>query len=59
MYGALSQLPYLWDLDKQEQKGMGMLKSHQLGLAMQVTKGGALLIGKTGSHYVILLYCET
>ena len=42
-----------------EQKGMGMLKSHQLGLAMQVTKGGALLIGKTGSHYVILLYCET
>ena len=31
---------------------MGMLKSHQLGVAMQV-------IGKAGSHFVILLYCET
>ena len=30
----------------------GMLKSHQLGVAMQV-------IGKAGSHFVILLYCET
>ena len=40
MYDALSLLPYLWDLDKQEQKGVGMLKSDQLGVAMQVTKGG-------------------
>ena len=23
MYGALSYLSYLWDLDKQEQKGVG------------------------------------
>ena len=30
-----------------------MLKSHQLGVAMQVAKG------KAGFHYVILLYCET
>ena len=38
----------------------GMLKSHQLGVALQVTKRGqAGFIGKTGSHYVILLYCET
>ena len=33
-------------------KVWGMLKSHQLGVAMQV-------IGKAGSHFVILLYCET
>ena len=33
--------------------------SHQLGVAMQVTKGAALFIGKAGSHCVILLYCET
>ena len=37
----------------------GMLKSHQLGVAMQVTKGGDLFIGKAGSHYVIMLYSET
>ena len=37
----------------------GMLKSHQLGVEMQVTKGGALFIGKAGSYCVILLYCET
>ena len=39
-------------------KVCGMLKSHHLGLVMQVTKG-CFFIGKTGSHYVILLYCET
>ena len=39
--------------------GGGVLKSHQLGGAMQVTKGGTLFIGKAGSRYVILLYCET
>ena len=37
----------------------GMLKSHHLeGCNTSHTKG-ALFIGKTGSHYVILLYCET
>ena len=39
-----------------------MLKIHQLGVSMQVTKGGggggALFIGKAGSHCVILLHCE-
>ena len=39
-------------------KVWGMLKSHRLGVAMQVTKSGALFIGKAGSHYVKLLYCE-
>ena len=34
-------------------KVWGMLKSHQLGVAIQVTKG------KAGYHCVILLYCET
>ena len=34
-----------------------MLKSHQLGVARQVTKGG-FFIGKAGSHSVILLFCE-
>ena len=37
----------------------GMLKSHQLGVPMQVTERGTLLIGKGGWNYVILLYCET
>ena len=32
-----------------------MLKSHQLGVAMQ----GGFFVGKAGSHYVMLLYCET
>ena len=35
----------------------GMLKSHHLGVDMQVPKEGALFIGKVGSHYLILLYC--
>ena len=35
----------------------GMLKSHRLGVAMQVKKGGSF-IGKTCSHCV-MLYCET
>ena len=35
----------------------GMLKSHQLGVAMQVTKGGSF-IGKAGS-LCVMLYCET
>ena len=38
MYGALSKLSYLWDLDKQDQKVWGILKSHQLRVGMQVTK---------------------
>ena len=39
---------------------MGCLKSHQLGVAMQVTNGGgALFTGEVDSHCVILLYCET
>ena len=36
-----------------------MFKSHQLGVVMEVTKKGALFIEKAGSHYVILLYCQT
>ena len=39
-------------------KVWGMLKSHYLGVVMQVTKG-CFFTGKTGCHYVILLYCET
>ena len=35
-----------------------MLISHQLGVAMQVTKE-TLFMGKAGLYYVILLYCET
>ena len=40
-------------------KMVRILKSHHLGVAMQVTKGETLFKGKAGSHYVILLYCET
>ena len=40
MYGAVSWLPYLWDLDKQEEKGVEDAKSRHLGVAMQVAKGG-------------------
>ena len=39
MYSALSELLYLSDLDKLEQKVMRMLKSHQLWME-KVTKGG-------------------
>ena len=39
-------------------KVWGMLKSHQLGVVVQVTKG-ELFIGKAGSHYLILIYCRT
>ena len=35
-------------------KVWGMLKNHQLGVAMEVKKAGLF----HGSHYVILLYCE-
>ena len=38
---------------------VGCLKVIIWGVAIQVTQKGALFIGKTGSHYVILLYCET
>ena len=59
MHVTLSELPYLWDLDKQEQKrwetcfkvmNWGGNTSHEMG---------TLCIGKGGSHYVRLLYCET
>ena len=40
-------------------KVWGMLKSHQFGVSMQVTKGHTLFIGKASSHHLILLYCET
>ena len=46
VYDALSWLPYFWDLHKQEQKGVGMLKSHQLEVAMPVTKGGLFSQGR-------------
>ena len=36
-----------------------MFKSHQLGAGDTSRKMGTLFIGKAGSHYVILLYCET
>ena len=36
-------------------KVWGMFKSHQLAVAMQVTKTGTLFIGKAGSHFVIVL----
>ena len=35
-----------------------MLKSNQLGGSDASHKRGALIIGKAGSHCVILLYCE-
>ena len=36
-----------------------MLKSYHLEVVMQATKEGALFMSKAGSHYVILVYCET
>ena len=59
MYGALSQLSYLWDLDKQEQKGVGDAQKSSFGDGDASHKRETLFIGKAGSHYVILLYCET
>ena len=37
MYGVLSYLSYLWDLEEQR---WGVLCSHHLGVAMQATRGG-------------------
>ena len=38
----------------------GILKSHQLGGCGDAShKRGTLFIEKAGSHFVILLYCET
>ena len=51
MCGTLSQLSYLLDLDKQKPKGVGD--------ALTSLIGETAVIGKEGSHYVILLYCET
>ena len=39
MFGSLSQLSYLWDLDKQEQKGVVDELKLSIGVAMQATKG--------------------
>ena len=36
-----------------------MLKSQSIGGGDASHKKGALFIGKAGSHYIILLYCET
>ena len=47
-----------WIWTSRSKKVSGMLKSHQLGWWCKSQKG-ALLIGKAGSHYVILLSCET
>ena len=59
MYGALSWLSFLWDLDKQEQKGAGDAEKSSIGGGDASHKRGAVFIGNAGSHYLISLYCET
>ena len=44
MYGTLSQLSYLWDLDKQEQKDMGDAQKSSIGGGDASDKRGALFI---------------
>ena len=52
VYGALSYLPYLWC--------GGCLKVISWGWQCKSQKGGYFhFIEKAGSHYIILLYCET
>ena len=36
-----------------------ILKSHHLRVANASHKRGALFMGKVGSHYLVLVYCET
>ena len=36
-----------------------MLKSYHFEVVMQVTKEVLFSLGRAGSHYVILVYCET
>ena len=66
LYGTSDrkELPYLschiyeiWT--SRNKKLWGMLKSYHLEVVMQATKEGAFFISKAGSHYVILVYCET
>ena len=52
-------MSYLWDLDKQEQKGAEDAEKSSVGGGDTSHKMRALFIGKAGSHYVIPLYCET
>ena len=48
MYGALSQLPNCWDLDKQEQRGVEDALKLSIGVAMHATRVGTLFIEKGG-----------
>ena len=43
MYGVLSQLSHLWDLDKEEQKGVGNASQSSVGVEMQAGRGGLFL----------------
>ena len=40
-------------------KVRSILKSHHLRVANASHKRGALFMGKVGSHYLVLVYCET
>ena len=58
MYGACHSC-HIYDIWTSRSKRVwGKLKSHQLRVP-KVKKRGTLFIGKAGSHYVIVLYCET
>ena len=50
MYGALSQLSNLLDLDKQEQKGAGDTLKSSIEGDDASHKRGALFIGNADSH---------
>ena len=45
-------------LDNQEQKDVGDAEKSSIA-GGESHKSGTLFIGNAGSHYVILLYCET
>ena len=51
MFGSLSQLSHLWDLDKQEQKGVGDELKSSIGVAMQAAKGGLFLQEEGGEGF--------
>ena len=59
MYGALSYLSYLWNLDKHERKVVRDAWKSLTGGAKASHKRGDFPIGKTGSYYVMLLHCQT
>ena len=56
---CLAIVVILWALDKQQQIAVRYASKSSVGGGDASHKRGVLIIGKAGSQYAILLYCET